>query len=87
MPCIPFRIHWDGEDILNLVKQVSKGKITYEDDSVRFLEAETAVDTKILPLSTWYALPKIDREYIIATRLARMSIDNIQSRYYRGKAK
>lgn len=85
MPCTCFKILWDEDDILNYVKHLSSGKITYKDGSVRFLEAETAVECRILPLRTWYELPKIDREYIIATKLARRSIDGIQAKYMRNK--
>lgn len=65
-----------GRDSLwDLIRASSKSKIDY---AVRFLESETAYQLN-MELDTWYQLPRVTRENLIATRLARGWVDMIST--------
>jgi len=52
---------------------------------VRLLEAETAQQYGIAFDSNWYAIPVKSREYMVAARIARLWLDNLQEREITGR--
>ena len=73
MLCVDFKIRWKKEDIIDVVGRRSGGNLEHD---FRLWEAEAAVDTN-RTLEDWYALPLIEREHIIAVRIANRWIESL----------
>lgn len=76
MPCVGFEIKWKDEDLEDVISRERGGELEH---SIRLWEHETAVDMN-MRLEKWYRLPLIEREQLVATRIADKLIDYIQSR-------
>ena len=74
MPCVRFNISWDREDLHKLIAASPAGKLK---QSMRFIEAQVAADMGIPFDMTWYGIPRITREQLIAARMAARWIDSI----------
>lgn len=68
-----FNIKWKKEELTEVLSRKSGGKLEHD---VRLWEAEAAIATG-RTLEEWYKLPLIEREYIIATRLADKWIESL----------
>jgi hypothetical protein len=77
MPCKDFRIVWNKENIVDVISRKSGGNLEHD---LRLWEADAAVGMKIT-LEGWYRLPLIEREQIIASKLANRWIDNLIQEY------
>lgn len=77
MLCMGFGIRWEGEELLRvLASGEDDGQVIA--DGVRFAEAETAISLGIPFDEHWYSIPVNTREQMIAARLARTAISNLQ---------
>lgn len=83
MPCLGFNLKW-GKD--SLFEVLTAGTDMLDHDP-RLYEAETATAMGIPFDHRWYGLDREVRAYHIASRLARISIDNklTEEAYSRGK--
>jgi len=70
-----FKIRWKKEDLLEVVNRRSGGNLEHD---LRLWEAEAAVDMRIT-LEDWYKLPLIEREHIIAVRVAGRWLENVMT--------
>lgn len=77
MLCKGFGIHWEGEKLLTILADDEDGPVVT--DSVRFVEAETALAVGIPFDEHWYSIEPKAREQMIAARLARTAISNLQT--------
>lgn len=73
MPCVDFKIKWKKEDLIEVVSRSSGGNLEHD---LRLWEGEAAVDMR-MTLENWYKLPLIEREHIIAVRVAGRWLDNV----------
>lgn len=73
MLCVGFKILWKKEDIIDVIARQSGGNL---DHDLRLWEAEAALAMRFT-LEKWYRLPLIEREQIIATRVADKWIENV----------
>ena len=71
-----FKILWKKEDIIDVVSRQSGGNLNHD---LRLWEAEAALAMRFT-LEKWYKLPLIEREHIIATRVADKWIENVMSK-------
>jgi hypothetical protein len=76
MPCINFGILWDKIPLLEVLKD---DKVSKLDHKPRLLEAETAMSMGIPFDHRWYTIPVNTRAQMIASKLARISIDNLMT--------
>lgn len=74
MPCTGFGIKWDDIPLLEVIYKDKKSKL---DHGPRLLEAETAMGMGIPFDHRWYTIPVSAREQMIASRMARTSVDNL----------
>ena len=82
MPCITFEIKWDDVPLLEVLKGDERSKL---DHKPRLLEAETAMSMGIPFDHRWYTIPVNTRAQMIASKLARISIDNLMLSSVRNK--
>lgn len=76
MLCVGFGIKWGEEQLLEVLGRGDDGPIAT--DGVRFVEAETAMAMGIPFNEHWYSIEPAAREQMIAARLARTAISNLQ---------
>jgi len=67
---------WKKEDLEKVITRKKEGNLSH---SLRLWEAESALELRII-LSEWYKLPVIEREHIIATRLAEGLIEGLMQK-------
>lgn len=72
MPCTTFHLMWGKHSLFDVLEQ-SGGKL---DHKPRLYEAETATAMGIPFDHNWYRIPVETRAQHIASRLARISIEN-----------
>ena len=79
-------MRWDGQSLAEVIKskQNDRGLAEY---SERLLEAETAKEYSIPFDSNWYGLPVKTREVMIAARMGKAWLDNLQGEEEIRKAK
>lgn len=82
MLCITFGVTWDKMDLLEILHKDKKSKLDY---GVRLYEVEAASAMGIPFDHRWYTIDVRTREQMIASRLARISIDNILSEAARNR--
>jgi len=73
MLCVDFKIKWKKEDLIEVMNKKSGGNLEHD---IRLWEAEAALDMRTT-LEDWYKLPLIEREHIIAVRVAGRWLDNV----------
>ena len=74
MPWTTFQITWDSLKLSEVLGSDKKSLLVLTE---RFFEAETAADLGIPFDHNWYKIDVATREQMIATRLARTSVDNL----------
>lgn len=86
MLCVGFRIEWEHEPLFAILAEDKSISDVFV-DGVRFLEAEAAMDMGIPFDEHWYSIDVTAREHMIATRIARVAITNLQTKKARARAR
>ena len=72
---------WDDLPLTEILEKDSKNEKSMLNHEVRLYEVETALELGIPFDWRWYSIDVASREQMIASRLARISIDNIVIAY------
>lgn len=81
---IGFKVMWDGVPLTDVLSGNKKSSTQYD---IRFYEAEAAQRFSMPFDDSWYSLPVIVREHMIAFYLAKTAIENLQTQQSLERAK
>jgi hypothetical protein len=79
MPCKAFNLKWADQNIIEVIS-ASGDQHSPVSMTERLLESETALEYGISFDSTWYNIPLISREVMIAGRIGRQWISSLQDK-------
>jgi len=80
MLCKGFKLRWDDKPLYEAIFN-KDNEDNLSSTSMRFIEAVTAHTLGMSYDETWFEIPILSRTYMVATRLGKEWLNNLQEEY------